>query len=299
MFIKLLGAAAGGGFPQINCNCRNCAAMRAGHPSFSARTQASLAVSADRHSWVLLNASPDVRQQIASAPELAPRPKNGARHSPITGVVLTGAEIDQLAGLLSLREAVRFRLFATAAVLDILAANSVFDVLSHAHVSRTPLPLENPTNVAAGLTVEAFAVPGKSPLYLRGRPAAGEETNGVKVRHTTTGAAFFFIPGCASVGPELAARLRGAALLLFDGTLFTDEEIIAQGLAEKTGSEMGHLAISGPNGSMSACADLGIARRVYVHINNSNPVLDAASPERALVERSGWEVGFDGMELRL
>jgi pyrroloquinoline quinone biosynthesis protein B len=301
MIIKVLGSAAGGGFPQTNCNCRNCAAVRSGRASFSARTQASLAVSADGRDWVLLNASPDLRQQVAGTPELAPSLAHGPRSSPITSVVLTGAEVDHLAGLLSLREGVRFKLFATRPILAILAANTIFDVLSEPHVERIPLELDVPTAVASGVLVEAFAVPGKTPLYLsgRGRPTAEEETIGLKVSDCATGAAFFFIPGCAAFEARLAARLRGAALLLFDGTVFTDAEMIMQGLTQKTGRQMGHLSMAGPEGSLAALADLDIARRIYVHINNSNPVLDATSPERAAVERAGWEIGFDGMEFRL
>jgi pyrroloquinoline quinone biosynthesis protein B len=303
MIIKVLGSAAGGGFPQINCNCRNCCGVRAGDVAFSARTQTSLAVSADQRSWVLFNASPDLRQQISATPELAPSPDHGARGSPIASVVLTGGEVDHVAGLLSLREAVRFTLFASAPLLAILAANSIFDVLSGAHVQRASLPLGVPTPVAAGLSVEAFAVPGKAPLYLAegggDRPEADAATIGLKISEVATGAAFYFIPGCASIDASLIARLRGADLVLLDGTLFTDEEMVAQGLSQKTGRSMGHVCIDGPHGSMAACAGLGIGRRVYVHINNSNPVLAAGSAQRAAVERAGWEVGFDGMEFRL
>jgi pyrroloquinoline quinone biosynthesis protein B len=302
MIIKVLGSAAGGGFPQINCNCRNCAGVRAGDAAFSARTQTSLAVSADHRSWVLLNASPDLRQQINNTPELAPAHGGGARASPIASVVVTGGEVDHVAGLLNLREGLRFTLFATAPILAILAANGIFDVLSEAHVRRTALPLGAPTPVAAGLSVEAFAVPGKTPLYLEAdaeRPKADAATIGVKISETAGGAAFYFIPGCAWFDADLVARLRGADLVLFDGTLFTDEEMVAQGLSQKTGRSMGHVSMDGPQGSMAACAGLGIGRRVYVHINNSNPVLEAASAQRAALERAGWEVGFDGMEFRL
>ena len=303
MIIKVLGSAAGGGFPQINCQCRNCAAIRAGDGGFSVRTQVSLAVSANQRTWVLINASPDLRQQIGNTPELAPGPNQGVRGSPIVSVVLTGGEVDHVAGLLSLREGLCFTLFAPAPVLAILAANGIFDVLSKACVRRTPLPLHAPTEIATGLLVEAFPVPGKSPLYLAdegGRRADMDGTTvGLKINEAATGAAFCFVPGCAAIDAALAARLRGVALLLFDGTLFTDEEMITQGLSEKTGGRMGHVSIHGPRGSMAACADLGIKRRVYVHINNSNPVLDAGSPERAAVERAGWEVGFDGMEFHL
>jgi pyrroloquinoline quinone biosynthesis protein B len=217
-------------------------------------------------------------------------------------VVVTGGEVDNVAGLLNLREGLRFTLFATAPILAILAANSIFDVLNGAHVQRTALPLGVPTPVAAGLSVEAFAVPGKVPLYLEAgadRSEADAATIGLKISEVPSGAAFYFIPGCAWLDAALTARLRGADLVLFDGTLFTDEEMVVQGLSQKTGRSMGHVSMDGPQGSMAACAGLGIGRRVYVHINNSNPVLAAASAQRAALERAGWEVGFDGMEFRL
>jgi pyrroloquinoline quinone biosynthesis protein B len=301
MIIKVLGSAAGGGFPQINCKCRNCAAIRAGDAAFSIRTQTSLAVSADHRTWVLLNASPDLRQQITNTPELAPGPDQGRRGSPIASVVLTGGEVDHVAGLLNLREGLRFTLFATTPILAILAANGIFAVLNRACVQRAPLPLHAPVAVAAGLSVEAFPVAGNAPLYLADPGADLPEGTsvGLKISEATTGAAFYFVPGCAAFDATLAARLRGAALVFFDGTLFTDEELITQGLSEKTGRHMGHIAIDGPRGSLAACAGLGIERRVYVHINNSNPLLGSGSPERIAVERAGWEVGFDGMEFRL
>jgi pyrroloquinoline quinone biosynthesis protein B len=303
LIIKVLGSAAGGGFPQINCNCRNCAAVRGGSAFHRPRTQSSLAISGDRRAWVLLNASPDLRQQIHATPELAPAPGDGPRFSPITAVVLTSGEVDHVTGLLSLREGVPFALFAAPSILAALAANSVFDALAPAHVPRMPLALGRAVELAGGLSVEAFAVPGKVALYLEreGTEVAGGEgdTIGLKIGDAATGTAFYYVPGCAAVDAALASRLRGASLVLFDGTLYTDEELIEQGLSHKSGRRMGHLSMAGPHGSMAACAGLGIGRRVYVHINNSNPVLDETSWERAEVERAGWEVGFDGMEIRL
>jgi pyrroloquinoline quinone biosynthesis protein B len=195
---------------------------------------------------------------------------------------------------------VPFSLYATKSVLAVLKENSVFNVLG-SEVRRSALPLNKAVVIAGGLAVEAFAVPGKTALYLEegDSPARADDTVGLKVSASQGGASFFYIPGCAEAHATLAARLRGAFLVLFDGTLYTEEEMIAQGLSQKTGRRMGHISISGPEGSMAALAALGIGRRIYVHINNSNPVLDAASSERALVERAGWEVAFDGMEIRL
>jgi pyrroloquinoline quinone biosynthesis protein B len=313
MLIKVLGSAAGGGFPQINCNCSNCADVRLGKPELAPRTQSSLAVSRDGAAWVLLNASPDLRQQVAATPELVAAVRggqSGRRTSPIKAVVLTNGDVDHVAGLLSLREGFAFTIYATERVLGTLASNTIFDVLDGRLVPRAPLVLGQPVELVGGgaglgLTLEAFAVPGKVALYLED-PAAGPglgtregDAIGVSIADPATGSAFFYIPGCAAVDAALAARLRGASLVLFDGTLYSDEEMIAQGLSSKTGRRMGHISMSGRDGSLAAFAGLGVERRIFVHINNSNPVLRDGSPERHEVEEAGWEVAFDGMEIRV
>ncbi len=310
MLIKVLGSAAGGGFPQINCNCRNCADVRRGTPGLRARMQSSLAVTGNGESWVLLNASPDLRQQFGATPELAPRAQADARMSPIKAVVLTNGDVDHIAGLLSLREGFPFTIYATERVLRTLAGNRIFDVLDSRLVGRVPLAIGGPVDLTGdggrtGLTVEAFPVPGKVALYLEDA-AAGPgfgtregDTIGVRVADAGTGAAFFYVPGCAGVDDALAGRLRGAALALFDGTLYSDDEMIAQGLSSKTGRRMGHISMSGREGSVAAFADLGVKRRIFVHLNNSNPALREDSPERRELETAGWEVAFDGMEIRL
>lgn len=310
MLIKVLGSAAGGGFPQINCNCRNCADVRRGRSGLRARTQSSLAVTGDGESWVLLNASPDLRQQVAETPELAPRASAGTRMSPIKAVVLTNGDVDHVAGLLSMREGFAFTVYATGRVLQTLAANRIFDVLDGRVVERMPLAMGGAVEVAGGearlgLTLEALPVPGKVALYLED-PDAGPglgtregDTIGLRIADPATGAAFFYVPGCAAVDAALAGRLRGASLVLFDGTLYSDEEMIAQGLSSKTGRRMGHISMSGPEGSVAAFGGLGVKRRIFVHLNNSNPVLREDSPERREVEAAGWEVAFDGMEIRL
>jgi pyrroloquinoline quinone biosynthesis protein B len=307
MLIKVLGSAAGGGFPQANCNCRNCAGVRSGAPGLRPRTQSSLAVSADGRAWALLNASPDLRQQIAATPQLAPR-GTGLRDSPIEAVVLTNGDVDHVAGLLSLREGIAFSLYASRRVLDALAANSIFNVLDPQRVPRLALQtgkrvsLEN-GGALLGLEVEPFTVPGKVALYLEDRSAGPDlgtregDTIGLKVREPKSGKSFFYIPGCAAVDAPLATRLRNAQLVLFDGTLYTDEEMIAQGLSTKTGTRMGHISMSGPQGSIAAFQDLNVKRRIFVHMNNSNPALRDGGPERTAVERAGWEVAYDGMEI--
>lgn len=310
MLISILGSAAGGGFPQINCNCRNCADTRQERPGLTPRTQSSLAVSRDGGAWTLLNASPDLRQQVAATPELSPTNDVGPRGSPIKAVVLTNGDVDHIAGLLSLREGFAFTLYGSRRVLATLAANSVFNVLDPSFVPRMPLEAGQTITLAhsgtdLGLTVEAFPVPGKIALYLE-NPAAGQslgtregDTIGLRIADPSSGAAFFYIPGCAGMDDGLAARLRGAQLVLFDGTLYSDDEMIAQGLSSKTGKRMGHISMSGAEGAMAAFRGLEVERRVFVHINNSNPVLREDSPERAEVDKAGWEIAFDGMEITL
>ena len=303
MIVKVLGSAAGGGFPQANCNCRNCADVRAGKPGLSQRTQSALAVSRDGERWVLLNASPDIRQQIAATPALAPSPGSGLRSSPIVAVALTDGDVDHVAGLLSLREGLAFTLWASQRVLDALAANSIFNVLNPRHVARMALPFGTRMEVGGGLAIGAYPVPGKVALYLEDarRDFGTREGDriGLEISDPATGTAFHYIPGCAAIDPALARRLQGARLVLFDGTLYTDDEMIGQRLSDKTGLRMGHMSMSGSQGSLAAFAALRVERRIYLHINNSNPVLRDDGPERAEVQRAGWEVAYDGMEIRL
>jgi pyrroloquinoline quinone biosynthesis protein B len=310
MMIKVLGSAAGGGLPQWNCSGRNSADARKGAPEVAPRTQASVAVTADGAQWVLLNAAPDLRQQINDTPELHPAPDGGPRNSPIKAVVLTNGDVDAVAGLLSLREGQPFTVYGTKRVLDVLAANSIFDVLDANVVRRAameygePFAIEGPWG-PVGITIEAFGVPGKIPLYLEeARAGAGlgtqeGDTSGLKVTETATGRHFFFIPGCAKLDDPLRARLKGAPLLFFDGTLYTNDEMIVQGLLNKTGERIGHMNMSGSAGSIAQIAPLEVSRKIFIHVNNSNPALRDGSPERVAVEKAGWEVAYDGMEVRV
>lgn len=290
----ILGAAAGGGLPQWNCGCPNCALARRGAiPSLS---QSSVAVTGDGVGWAVLNASPDLRVQFAATPALHP---TGPRVSPLRSVLLTNGDIDHVAGLLSLREQQPFTLFATQDILEIIATNPMFDALAASEVKRTPVRIDVETEIAPGLTAELFAVPGKVPLYLEREDVRtdleGEQTVGVHLR--SDGRDAFYVPGCAAVTDAVADRLRGACLVLFDGTLWRDDEMQRTGVGRKTGRRMGHISMSGPGGSIAAFADLGIGRKVFVHINNTNPVLRPDSPERAEAEAAGWVIARDGMEI--
>jgi len=295
----VLGAAAGGGFPQWNSNSAACRRARAGDNLARPRTQASLAVSADGDNWTLLNASPDLRQQIEQTQVL--HPKGAVRSSPIASVVLTGGDVDAIAGLLTLRERQEFGIYATSRVHAVLDANPIFEVLSRTVVGRHAVELDERRQLPGGLSVELFAVPGKVPLYLEKSEAPEIETNDqtVGVAVSAGAATLFYIPGCAAMTPALAQRLRGAAVVLFDGTLWADDEMIVAGLGPKTGARMGHMSLSGPRGTLAAFEGLEVGRRILIHLNNSNPVLLDDSPERAAVEAAGWEVAFDGMELSL
>jgi pyrroloquinoline quinone biosynthesis protein B len=288
----VLGAAAGGGLPQWNCGCENCRLARAG--AIPAASQSSIAVSGDGRSWAILNASPDLRSQLAATAVLHP---TGPRESPIGAVLCTNGDIDHVAGLLTLRERQRFTLFATGEILEVLSENRIFDALDPSVVERRAVRLGEPFALVPGVEAELFSVPGKVPLYMEGETVAtdleGEQTVGVRLGRG------FYIPGCAVVTPALAARLAGAPLVFFDGTLWRDDEMIEAGVGQKTGRRMGHVPISGTDGSIAALAGLGIGRKIFIHMNNTNPVLRPGSPERREAEAAGWEIAGDGMEATL
>ena len=302
----ILGAAAGGGLPQWNCNAPNSASFWRGGAPLTAATQSSLAISADGEDWALLNASPDLRAQIMARPQLQPRDPDvyGLRDTPIRTVLLTNGDVDHIVGLLTLREKQRFELISTFDIAKILKANPIFDVLDPSFVLRRVIELDRPFALVPGITATMFAVPGKVPLYMEGlvgedelkTDAMGEQTVGVEI--TDGSATLFYIPGCARMIPALAERVRGADAVLFDGTLWTDDEMIKAGVGQKTGQRMGHMSMSGPDGTIAAFADLEVERKVFVHINNTNPVWHDG-PERAEAEAAGWEIGYDGMEIEL
>ena len=294
----VLGAAAGGGFPQWNCRCPTCRLAWEGDARVRPRKQASLAVSADGESWLLINASPDLSQQLRQSKALHPR--SATRGSPIETVILTGAEIDQVAGLLCLREREPFGICATAATLAALADNPMFGVLAPDLVRRQAIAPGAWLALAGGLSAQLFTVPGKVPLYLEGEDpeTASETAANVGIELAAADARISYVPGAAAVTPGMMQRLARADVVFFDGTLFRDDEMIATGTGTKTGRRMGHMPIDGEDGSLRALA--GIAgRRIYVHINNTNPILVEGSPERLQVERAGWEVAEDGMEIVL
>lgn len=307
MRAKVIGSAAGGGVPQWNCRYDFSQRAREGDPAVAARTQTSLAVSADGTDWLLLDASPDIRQQVAENMELWPAATGAPRSTPIAAIVITSAEVDHVAGLLSLRERQAFNLYATEQTLATLEANAIFSVLDPVLVKRIPLPLGSPVEIMGpdgplGLTVQAYAVAGKVALYLEGQAADGEfasDDGTIGVRVSSGEKVIHYVPGCAHIDDQLRARIDGAQCLFFDGTVYTDTELFDAGVGSKTGRRMGHQPMSGADGSIAALAATPLGRRIFLHINNTNPVLAADSSARAAVGSAGWEVAHDGMEIVL
>jgi pyrroloquinoline quinone biosynthesis protein B len=305
--VVVLGAAAGGGVPQWNCGCQVCRAARTTNPELQS-TQASLAVSADGDHWFLINASPDLRQQLTATPALHPAPGK-LRHSPVSGVILTNGEIDAIAGLLSMREGWPFAIYAHEKVLATLKSNSVFNVLSDKNVKRERIQIDQafepalPDGTPSGIEILPFEVTGKGAWYLEGERREGAkaagDTLGLRVRDKATGKFFYFVAACAEVTDDLKARLKGAPLVFFDGTVWRDDEMIAAGLATKTGRSMGHISMSGEQGAIAALESLGIERKIFLHINNSNPALLHNSKERRAAEQAGWQIPADGTEIVL
>jgi pyrroloquinoline quinone biosynthesis protein B len=306
--VVVLGAAAGGGVPQWNCGCAVCLAARSDHPELQS-TQASIAISADGDHWFLINASPDLRQQLIATPQLHPR-AGQFRHSPICGVILTNGEIDAVAGLLSMREGSPFTIYAHERVLAILRSNSIFNVLSEKNVRRHPIAVDQafepalPDGSPSGIEVLPFEVPGKSAWYLEGKAhPAGEDsvgdTLGLRITDKASGKFFYFLAACARITDSLKSRLAGAALVFFDGTVWRDDELMVAGLGNKTGQGMGHISMSGDSGAIAGLAGLDIGQKMFLHINNSNPALLHGSAERQTLEKAGWQIPADGTEITL
>jgi pyrroloquinoline quinone biosynthesis protein B len=298
VWVRVLGAAAGGGFPQWNCGCPRCRAVRDGSRPCRPRTQSSVAVSADYRRWFLLNASPDIRAQIESFPSLHP---HGVRDSPLQAVLLTDAELDHTLGLLLLREAGDLEVHATAAVYEtLLGGTSVLQTLgAYTRVEWRPVATGIEVLLADGLSYLAFDVPTSKRARF-GTGEGGEEgVVGYRLTDARTGRTVVYVPGAQKITASVRAHLEGCTCLLFDGTCWQDDELIQLGIAEKTSREMGHLPIGGADGSLQQLAPLPIERKIYIHINNTNPILIEDAPERGIVEEHGLEVAADGLELEI
>lgn len=302
MLVKVLGAAAGGAFPQWNCACAQCQRLRSGTFAGQARTQAQVAVSADGVSWTLLNASPDLRIQIEATPQLWP--VGNSRHSPIQSVVLTAAEADTVAGLLSLREFQPLDIYATCSVLRILREdNSLFALLDRVARQAVWKEIQPGVDFSVGtLRFRPFSLAGGFPAFVRADRKAElnsqEAVLGLFIE-SPSGGRMAYLPGAAKVEDSWREWLDECGLLLFDGTFWTEDELCRVQGGSKRASEMGHLPLSGPCGSLAALRDIKCARKIFFHINNTNPILDESSAAYAEVRDAGWEVAHDGMEIQI
>jgi pyrroloquinoline quinone biosynthesis protein B len=306
MRITIFGSAAGGGFPQWNCNCRNCAGVRSGTVRARPRTQSSIFVRPDdTPDGVLFNASPDILQQIRATPAL--QPARAIRDTAIAGVVLIDGQVDHATGLFMLRErATPLPLWCTDAVAaDLTEGNPILRVLGHyCGVERHPVPLGGSSfgvPGAPGLWLKAMPLESKAAPYSPHREAGEPGDNiGITVTDVARGTSLFYAPGLAQVTPAVFDAMAGADAVLVDGTFWTDDEMIRLGLSKKTARSIGHLAQSGPGGMIDWLSRLPArTRRALIHINNTNPILDEDSPERAELARAGIEVCEDGMEITL
>lgn len=301
--LKVLGSAAGGGFPQWNCNCTNCDGVRRGAVSAMPRTQSSIALTENGLDWLLVNASPDILAQIRATPAL--QPARQRRDTGIAAVLLMDAQIDHVTGLLMLREnSRRLPLYATAPVLaDLSDALPLSRVLSHyCGLEPHPLPLDGkPLRIAPlqRATITPVPLDSKAPPYSPNRHAPRRGDNiGLRIE-TAAGRRVFYAPGLGQVTAELMEELRGADIVLVDGTFWTDDEMLRHGLSNKTAAEMGHLALSGAGGMIEVLDALPASRKILIHINNTNPILDDRSPQRRHLRAHGIEVAWDGMEIAL
>jgi pyrroloquinoline quinone biosynthesis protein B len=302
--IKVLGAAAGGGLPQWNCTCPNCSALRQNHPNIQARTQSQLAVTADDDTWFLINASPDLRQQFLNNPEIHPDPTRGLRNTPVAGVILTSADLDHVLGLLLMREFTPVRIYATRPVISILKKNSFFQMLDRLPGQSRWTEIEpNVTfDAGGGLTCTPIALSTNLPTYISEEDRAALDPTGATIGiifEDSKGFRAAYLPALPSVSAPLGQLLSTCSTIFIDGTFWSDDELQKIQPGTPLARSMGHLPINGPDGSLETLKDLNSTRKIYTHINNTNPILQEQSSERRAVEGAGWEVAWDGLEITL
>ena len=302
MIIRVLGSAAGGGFPQWNCGCRNCAGVRDGRVRALPRTQESITLSANGADWFIVNASPEIRTQIEAFAGLHPK---AVRHTPIAGIFLTNGDLDHCLGLLSLRESQPITIYATQKMWrGFCEDNRVYRTLERfqgqvrwqrLRLGET-LPLASQAGVPSGLNVCAMPVPGKLPIHLEDATPGAEDNVCLRFTEERSGQSFVYMPAIAGPHSELAEQVKGATCLFLDGTFWSDDELIEQGLGTKRAADMAHWPLGGEEGSLEWLKKLPPMRRVLIHINNTNPLLREDSPERKAVEAAGVQIAYDGME---
>jgi pyrroloquinoline quinone biosynthesis protein B len=303
MLIRILGSAAGGGFPQWNCNCAGCQAVRRGDQGVEARTQSSLAIRGLSGDWFLVNASPDVRQQLERLRDGIP---NSVRSSPIAGVLLSDAEIDHTAGLMILRESAEpLQVYGTETVRQALTEGfSLLRVLKDYcgvkwSVVEPGSIINLGSNGESSLEVEAFLLPGTPPKYMRSVAVVGDWVVGFTFRDRLNGSIVTYAPALAELTPSILTRFESSDCILVDGTFWQNDELLKLGTSTRTALTMGHLPLSGDDGSLISLSKLACARKIFIHINNTNPILIPNSPERQMVEAAGMEVGYDGLTIEL
>ncbi|HLN00573.1 MAG TPA: pyrroloquinoline quinone biosynthesis protein PqqB [Bryobacteraceae bacterium] len=306
MRVKILGSAAGGGFPQWNCACSNCRRVRNGTLRGLARTQVQIAVSSDGTDWFLLSASPDLPRQIESFPELQPTAQS--RETPIAAFVLPGADLDQILGLIMLRESQPLRVYATPSIRRIIMDNNIIFTMVRNQITWDDVipdrefELTSVSGAKSGIRCLPFGLAGNFPHYVDSQLAASlhpaDAVLGLRLE-SPSGKRLVYMPGVPSVRESWLAHLETADLLLLDATFWTDDELIRIQGTGRSARQMGHMPVSGPDGSLAQLAHLKRPRKVYIHVNNTNPVLDEGSPEYQTVRDAGWEVAHDGMEFEL
>jgi pyrroloquinoline quinone biosynthesis protein B len=305
--VKILGSAAGGGFPQWNCACSNCKRVRDGTLHGSPRTQVQVAVSSDNSNWYLLSASPDLPSQIEGFPKLHPNAKS--RETPIAALVLPGGDLDQLLGLILLRESQPLRAYATPSIRKIIMENNIIFAMVRKQISWVDVfpgrefELVSVSGTNSGIRCLPFALTGNYPHYVSEQQAASLPADqallGLRLQHLSGGETLVYMPGTPSIEQSWLEHLENCDLLLIDGTFWTDDELIRIQGSGRTARQMGHLPVSGPAGSLEQLSRLKRPRKIYIHVNNTNPILDEDSPEYQQVRRAGWEIAQDGAEFEL
>jgi pyrroloquinoline quinone biosynthesis protein B len=302
--IKVLGAAAGGGLPQWNCTCANCLALRQNHPRIQARTQSQLAVTVDDVTWFLINASPDLRQQLINNPEIHPDPTKGLRNTPVAAIILTSADLDHVLGLLLMREFTPVRIYATRPVISILQKNSFFQMLDRlpGQSRWTEIDPNVSFDAGGGLTCTPIELSTNLPTYINEEDRAALDPTGATIGlllEDSKGARAAYLPALPSVSAPLKQLLSTCSIIFVDGTFWSDDELQRTQPGTPLARSMGHLPINGPDGSLASLQKLKSTRKIYTHINNTNPILQEKSSERRVVEDAGWEVAWDGLEITL
>ncbi len=304
MFVHVLGSGAGGGFPQWNCNCKNCKGVREGTVKATPRTQSSIAISADGKDWVLFNASPDIKKQLDNFPAI--QPAREVRDTAITAIVITDAQIDHVTGMLTLREHNKpWDVYTTQAVYeDLTTGFPVFNILghfrgiNHHEIATDQSSFTIPT--AEGLVFTAVPLKSEAPPYSPHRHNTVPGDNiGMRIEDTRTGKNLFYAPGLGVAEPHVMEYMANADMVLVDGTVWTDDEMSHEGISNKRAQEMGHLDQSSKGGIMEILSGMEKPRKFLIHINNTNPILNEESPQRKTLEAAGIDVSYDGMEIEL